>query len=255
MIKNFLLELKNRNKLLYYFGWYNFLSGMVCLLLIPMDDVMILGISRWIKPMKFFLSVWIMVWTMGWVMCYLNFIRSVKICSWLILIFMFIENFIITMQSARGVTSHFNIKEPAYAVLFGIMGISILIFTFVIIYILLLFLRQKEFLISPAYLWGIRLGILLFIIFSSEGGMMLSNQGHTVGGIDGSAGLPVINWSRNYGDLRIAHFFGMHALQILPLAGYYLAKNKTQIVIISVIYFIIVSFLFCQAMYKIPLLG
>lgn len=175
-MKSFLRELKSRNKILYYFGWYNLLAGTICLLFIPFDEVQILGISRWIKPVKFFLSVWIMVWSMGWMMYYLNAIRGVKVCSWLIVIFMFFENFIITMQSARGITSHFNSTNTVNLILFNLMGVAIVLFTITIIYILILFLRQKQFLILPSYVWGIRLGILLFIIFSSEGGMMVGNH-------------------------------------------------------------------------------
>jgi hypothetical protein len=101
--------------------------------------------------------------------------------------------------------------------------------------------------------WGIRLGLVFFLLFSLEGGIMLGFLKHTVGAADGSLGLPVVNWSRQYGDLRIAHFFGLHSLQVLPLTGYYIAKNKNQLFLYSSLYFIFVLLLFIQAIKGIPL--
>jgi hypothetical protein len=249
----FLRELRKRNALLYWFGWYNLLAGIICLFLISTDDIRILGISRWIKPVKFFLSVWIMLWTMAWILYYLNARKSVKIITWLIVISMFIENGIITFQAVREVPSHFNVTSSFNSMLFTIMGLFILLFTGTAAYALILYFRQKQFAIAPSYYWGIRLGLLLFIFFSLEGGMMISLLSHTVGGKDGGTGLPFVNWSDQHGDLRVAHFMGLHSLQVLPLAGYYLFKTKRSIILFSIIYFVFVMAIFLQALKGIPL--
>ena len=158
---------------------------------------------------------------MGWLLFYLDNKKKVKTISVLIIITLFIEGFLITMQSVRGVPSHFNTADSFNAMVFNVMGIAIVVFTSTAIYAEWLFFKQKRFSIQASYLWGIRLGLLFFIVFSLEAGFMLSRLSHSVGGPDGGSGLPFLNWSTQYGDLRIAHFLGMHSLQLLPLAGYY----------------------------------
>ena len=249
---NFLINLKKRNPILYWFGWFNFLVGLGCLAGMMVDDRQLLGVSRWLKPFKFYFSVGVLSWTLGWLMNYLGKPGRIKWYSLVISFSLFFENGLILLQSARGTTSHFNNATAFDGIVFALMGLLILIFTITSMLILVDFFRRKDFGIQASYLWGIRLGLLFFIIFSIEGGMMLRNMGHTVGAPDGLPGIPLLNWSKSHGDLRVAHFLGIHALQILPLAGFYLAKTKWQIIGMGGFYFLVVSWVFIRAMNGIP---
>src|SRR5260370_31148243 len=100
--------LYDSNPILTLTGLFHWLLVVVLLLIYPFDSRTILGISPWIKPIKFSLSIAIYVWTLAWYMRYLlNRERTVRIISWGVAILMVTEIACIVMQSARGTTSHF----------------------------------------------------------------------------------------------------------------------------------------------------
>ena len=109
------------------------------------------------------------------------------------------------------------------------------------------------------YLWGIRLGVAIFLLASFEGALIVTNNAHTVGAPDGGAGLPFVNWSTTHGDLRIAHFFGMHAMQALPLLGFLLDKNKVPgrnpVIAVSILWLAVMGGLLVIALQGRPLLS
>jgi hypothetical protein len=167
---------------------------------------------------------------------------------------MMIELAAICLQSYRGTTSHFNVSTVFNGMVFAIMGIAILAFTVATAVICFHFFRQRSFDLSEKMIWAYRIGLLCFLLFSIEGGLMISFMKHTVGDVDGGPGLPILNWSLNAGDLRVAHFFGMHALQLIPFVGHFLATGKKQVFIFSGLYLIWVIVLFIQALKGIPFL-
>ena len=87
---------------------------------------------------------------------------------------------------------------------------------------------------DPALGWALRLGLILTVLGASTGGLMtrptaaqIANArathqmplsgAHTVGAPDGGPGLPLTGWSTRHGDVRVPHFIGLHAWQVLPL--------------------------------------
>jgi len=251
---HFLNELRKRNRILYYFGWLYFIGGIIAIIMTQASNTTVMNINAWIKPMKFFFSIWLFCWTMAWYLDYLNDKRRVQRYTWAVVIVMIIEQVIITWQAANGRLSHFNISTPLYQGLFYLMGAAIVTLTVWTGVIGYYFFKQKQFTVSMPYIWGIRLGIILFVLFAFEGGVMARLLTHTVGASDGGPGLPVFNWSKDHGDLRVAHFIGIHSLQIIPLFGYYIAKTNRSVQLFTAGYFIVTVFLLVQAFRGIPLM-
>lgn len=228
------------------------------------DSQQILGINRWIKPMKFTVSTWVYLWTVA---VYLNFIngyeKSKRVISWSISALFAGEIFLVVMQAARGTTSHFNYSSAFNNLVFSIMGLLILINTFLVIYLTYLYFRA-EIDLPEALIWGMRLGLILFLLASVEGGYMSAQVGHAVGVADGGAGLPVVNWSTEGGDLRAAHFVGMHAFQAVPIFALmlvWLQKRFSPVrpaaftIIFALVYLASFTLIFVQALKGKPLLG
>lgn len=247
--------LKSRNAVLYGFGLICLISSGICLVLAGITTTQVMGINAFVKPIKFFVSIWIFCWTMGWYTGLLPQRRNVAVYNWVVVVTMTLELVIITGQAALGKLSHFNFSSAFDGLLFGVMGTAITLFTLWTAYIGYLFFLLKTTSIPPTYLWGIRLGILLFVVFAFEGFAIVANSAHTVGAPDGGPGLPATNWSTDHGDLRVAHFFGMHALQLIPLFGYYMARRPWQVMLLAVGYCICVTLLLTQALAGKPLLA
>ena len=145
---------------------------------------------------------------------------------------------IIVGQGIRGVQSHYNMNSALDGLLFAVMGILIAVNVLVMVFYLIETIRLKMN-TSKSIQWSILLGWGILIGGSWVGGQMISQMSHNVGVADGGAGLPLVNWSTIAGDLRIAHFFGIHGMQIIPLFAFWISKkwkttNRNQIIAVTI---------------------
>ncbi len=243
-IFNWLAELRYRNEILYRLGLMHFIVFFLLLFMLVLDGRQVLGINTWIKPMKFSLSIGIYSWTVGWMMFDLQASKKWnRGLSWTIALSMILEFIVILFQASRATRSHFNFDTDMDGILFGIMGIMILVNTLAIALLFLLYLRKLPHL-DRVYLTAVRVGILLFLVASYVGKIMVDNVAHSVGGEDGGPGLPFLNWSMEFGDLRVAHFLGLHALQIIPLFAYFQKKYTRLTPSSRILYLIIFTVLY-----------
>jgi hypothetical protein len=177
-------------------GWLNVALAALALGLLPFDHRQVAGALVWLKPLKFSLSIVAYAWTLGWLLADLPAPaqRAVRRLSTGVALSMVVEQAVIFMQAARGVTSHYNASSPLNALLFGLMGIFIMANTVLTVWAVYLAWRYRPH-GSAGYVWGLRLGLLVFLIGSVLGGFMIHANQHTVGAPDGGPGLPGLGWS------------------------------------------------------------
>jgi len=206
------------------------------------DPRVITGAPAWLKPAKFALSIGLYSLTLLWLLGYIEgHRRLVRLIGNVIAVSFVVELTIIIMQVVRGTTSHFNVTSPLNDALYATMGVFIVAVWSMSLLAALLLLRQR--LPDPAFAWALRLGLLLALIGAAEGVLMTRPSAtqqaalaagrhvtaigaHSVGVADGGPGLPITGWSTVGGELRVAHFAGLHALQLMPLIGWFIARRK-----------------------------
>ncbi|GAB2557683.1 hypothetical protein GCM10027269_09130 [Kribbella endophytica] len=198
------------------------------------DDRDLLGHAIWMKPLKFMISFALYCATLAWMLSlqtkarrlgwWMGTVVAVGVAAEMVLI--------VGQVVVRGRQLHFNMSTPADKLIHDIMaGTVYLIWTAVLVVaIQLLFDKPGD----KALRWSIRLAL-----GTTLGGMLLGNLmfratpaqqtamdttgredffgSHSVGVEDGGPGMPITGWSTEGGDLRIGHFLGVHALQLIPL--------------------------------------
>ena len=189
------------------------------------DDRVLLGAPVWFKPMKFAASFGLYALTLAWMAALVQRGRRVvTVTGWVLVALSAIEIVVIVGQAARGVRSHFNDDTPFDALLFSVMGAAVALIWLATAVLAVVVVRQR--IADRVVAWSIGLGLLVALLGMGVGLLMTGQPGggaHSVGVPDGGPGLPLVGWSTTGGDLRIGHFVGLHALQVIPLLGAVLA--------------------------------
>lgn len=208
-----------------------------------LDPRTVTGAPAWLKPAKFAASTGIYALTIAWVFSYLpTWPRMRRVVGSITTWVMLLEVAIIDLQAWRGVPSHFNVGTLMDAALFSIMGIAIVAQTVASVAVAVALWRQEF--RDRALGWALRFGMTITVVGALVGGAMTTGPNarqlaeapttgrlmmagaHTVGGPDGGPGLPATGWSTSHGDLRVPHFVGLHAVQVVPLFAVLLRRRR-----------------------------
>jgi hypothetical protein len=191
------------------------------------DATEIDGVSVWDKPAKFALSFLAFGPTLIWLFSLVErttwIRRGLGVLGWS----MVLEMALITTQSIRGRASHFNNETTLDATIFQAMAAGVGVFTLGGVIVGAVFARRQ--LGNSALGLATKIAVPMMTVGATLGFIMTSPKpgqveaggdtigGHTNGATDGGPGIAFLGWSTEVGDYRVAHFFGLHSLQIVPL--------------------------------------
>ncbi len=225
--RRFCAELFARQPRLAAFG------TLLLALLLPMalaagvDERMLRGAGVWIKPMKFALSIALLAFTTAWFVGHLRVQhRRSRTVGWIVGLLIASGSFelaYITLQAALGQGSHYNVGDALHATLYTLMGLGALVLTATQPMLAWQLHRHADPARAPAYRLAVQLGLWLTFVFGAGVGMLLSaRQPPDLGS---GPSVPLLGWALRGGDLRPAHFVGIHAAQALALAGWLAARQ------------------------------
>ncbi len=231
--------------------WLQVALIAVSLCAIPFDGRKVLGINPWFKPLKFELSVAILLLTCGVLLNHVA--RGREAIGWTLALSLGLETALIAMQALRGVRSHMNFTTPFDQSVSMAMGLCVFAILIGLIALLAAYFDAPD--LPPVIVLAARLGLAVLIAGSLEGFAIIRRGQHTVGAADGAGGLPFVDWSRTHGDLRVAHFFAIHALQAFLIAGFLLSRTKIAAQSVAMVAFAIAYSILCVWLFRSALAG
>jgi hypothetical protein len=150
--------------------------------------------------------------------------------------------------------SHFN-REAAWATAYSAAGAGAVTLMIAVLVQGILLARDRGVRIASAFRLSLVLAAVISCVATVFVAMTLaSGDGHWVSGSRSDAGgLPFLGWSRTGGDLRVAHFWALHAHQLIPFAGWLVVRTgmrwqRSAVLAFAVAYVGLIAFAFTQAL-------
>lgn len=194
------------------------------LLAAGLDERVLRGVGVWVKPLKFMASLALFSISTAWFVGLLSPAarrgRSVRLVVWTIVVLGSFEIVYITLQAALGQASHYNFSTPLRVALYSLMGLAATLMTATQALLAWRIAREPAAGTDPAWRRGVIVGLAFTFVLGAGAGGLLGGLQPPAG-----AGLPLVGWQFT-GDLRPAHFVGLHAQQFLPLAALWLRTPR-----------------------------
>lgn len=213
-------------------------GAILLLLMLPtaaaliVDDRLMQGQSIWMKTLRFQFSLAIYLLTLSaytrWLPSRILANPRFRLAAWFMVVAGVIDLLAIAGPAAAGVPAHFAVGNPVLEVAFGFARLLALLLTAMAAVYGILIADSDRAPRSPAFRTGLVLGLVLsFALTLVVTGYIVQAGSHLVMGTTDAGGLFFFGWSRVGGDLRVAHFFGLHAMQVIPLVGWVAGRRLT----------------------------
>lgn len=224
-----------------------------------LDDRLLQGDNVWIKTIKFQVALAVYFLTLAY---YARFVpagilqsKKYKAYSLFVCFAVVCEMVWIGGASANATASHYNTENQIMIALYGIMGFFAVTLTSKSLVFGWMIWRNDQNALDLSLKRSIALGLVLtFVLTVISAGTLSSMPGHFIGTPSSGASVPILGWSLEVGDLRVAHFFATHAMHFVPLFGLFALalSNRTHrsLVVMSSIaaYVGLVGLTFVQAL-------
>lgn len=205
---------------------------------IVVDPVRVGGDPAWMKPAKFLASLSLFAFTMAWFAGYVEEGRrespSHRALVATVVATSIFEAAYIALQAARGEASHFNVSDSVHSAMYTVMGAAALALTATAPWLAREIARYGRPSLNPAMRRGLILGLVLtFVLGVVPAIIMGAILSHSIGGVANGPTIPLLGWTRTGGDLRPAHFLGIHAMQVIPFLGWAVSRRASGLRIVT----------------------